>query len=101
MFIKTSRKTGGRTLDSQSLTDEFVAKELTRRQMVQSVMLATVGTWLGASGLAGCTSTTTVQEPGGSTPAPAPTGEPDPNDPMKNPPKTGSHLVGMGYDEAD
>ena len=56
MFIKTSRKAGGRTLESRSLTEEFVAKELTRRQMVQAVMLGTVGTWLGAAGLAGCSS---------------------------------------------
>lgn len=101
MFIKTSRKSGGRTIDSKSATDEFVAKELTRRQMVQSVMLATVGTWLGVSGLAGCTTTTTVQEPGTTPPAPTGTSEPDPNDPSKPAPKVGSHLVGMGYDEAD
>ncbi len=98
MHIKTSRKSGGRTLESRSLTEEFVAKELTRRQMVQSVMLATVGTWLGAAGLAGCTNET-VTTTGNPTPAPAPTGtgEPDPN----TPPETTKHLVGMGYDEAD
>ena len=59
MHIKTSRKTGRRIIDSKSLADEFAAKELTRRQMVQAVMLGTVGTWLGASGLAGCTITDT------------------------------------------
>jgi uncharacterized protein (DUF362 family) len=42
-----------------------------------------------------------VQEPGGPAPAPTGTGEPDPNNPMKTPPKTGSHLVGMGYDATD
>ena len=96
MFIKTSRKTSGRTLDSRSLTEEFVAKELTRRQMVQAVMLGTVGTWLGAAGLAGCSSETTTT----GTPTPAPTGTGDPVDP-NTPPATAKHLVGMGYDETD
>ena len=97
MHIKTSRKTGGRTLESRELTEEFVAKELTRRQMVQSVMLATVGTWLGATGLAGCTSNTVVA--GNGTPAPAPTDTSE-GDPMM-PPATTKHLVGMGYDATD
>ena len=93
MFIKTSRKAGSRTLESRSLTEEFVAKELTRRQMVQAVMLGTVGTWLGAAGLAGCSSATTTT----GTPTPAPTGTGDP----VTPPATTKHLVGMGYDESD
>jgi uncharacterized protein (DUF362 family) len=97
MHIKTSRKSGGRTLESKSLTEEFVAKELTRRQMVQSVMLATVGTWLGAAGLAGCASETTKVVDGTPAPAPTGTGEPDPS----TPPATPKHLVGMGYDETD
>ena len=98
MHVKTSRKTGGRTLESRSLTEEFVAKELTRRQMVQSVMLATVGTWLGAAGLAGCGSSTTTTS-GNGMPAPAPTDTTggDPN----MPPATTQHLVGMGYDASD
>jgi uncharacterized protein (DUF362 family) len=97
MFIKTSRKAGGRTLESRSLTEEFVAKELTRRQMVQAVMLGTVGTWLGAAGLAGCGSSSTTTS---GTPTPAPTGTGDPADPNATPP-TAKHLVGMGYDETD
>lgn len=95
MFIKTSRKAGSRTLESRSLTEEFVAKELTRRQMVQAVMLGTVGTWLGAAGLAGCSSETVTT----SSPTPAPTGTGDPVDP--NTPPATKHLVGMGYDESD
>lgn len=99
MHIKTSRKSGARTLDSRSLQEEFVAKELSRRQMVQGVMLATVGTWLGAAGLAGCTQTTVKEEnPGG--PTPAGTGTAPGTDP-NTPPKGGTHLVGMGYDAAD
>jgi hypothetical protein len=97
MFIKTSRKAGGRTLESRSLTEEFVAKELTRRQMVQAVMLGTVGTWLGAAGLAGCGSSETTTS---GTATPAPTGTGDPADPNATPPTT-KHLVGMGYDETD
>ncbi|MDB5215489.1 MAG: hypothetical protein JWO86_3416 [Myxococcaceae bacterium] len=99
MHIKTSRKTGGRTLESRTLTEEFVAKELTRRQMVQSVMLATVGTWLGASGLAGCGSNTTTTA-GTGAPAPAATGTGEP-DPGMMTPATTQHLVGMGYDATD
>lgn len=97
MHIKSSRKTGGRTIDSRSLTEEFVAKELSRRQMVQSVMLATVGTWLGGAGLLGCGSSTTTQ--GSGTPTPAPTGT-TPGD-GTTPPATPKHLVGMGYDASD
>jgi uncharacterized protein (DUF362 family) len=99
MHIKTSRKSGGRTLESASLTEEFVAKELTRRQMVQSVMLATVGTWLGATGLVGCGSSTTTTS-GSGTPAPAATGTGEP-DPSMTPATTTQHLVGMGYDATD
>lgn len=98
MHIKSSRKTGGRTIDSRSLTEEFVTKEISRRQMVQSVMLATVGTWLGGAGLLGCSTETAVKNDGSGTPDPAPTGtgEPDPNAPPQN-----AHLVGMGHDGAD
>jgi uncharacterized protein (DUF362 family) len=94
MHIKTSRKTGGRTLDSRSLTEEFVAKELSRRQMVQSVMLATVGAALGGLGALGCTTETVVNKAADGTPAPAGTGDPNAT------PKA-QHLVGMGYDTAD
>lgn len=96
MHIKSSRKSGGRTLKSRSLTEEFVAKELSRRQMVQSVMLATVGAALGGASALGCTTETIVQKDG--TPAPAPT---NPGDPDPNAPATPKHLVGMGYDETD
>ena len=98
MHIKSSRKAGGRTLDSRSLTEEFVSKELSRRQMVQSVMLATVGAALGGSALLGCTTETVGKKEGEGTPTPGPTGtgEPDPNAPARQ-----QHLVGMGYDEAD
>ena len=44
----------GRLLDSNALVDEFVAKEISRRQMVRGVMMSTVGGWLGATGLAAC-----------------------------------------------
>lgn len=94
MILKTSRKAGGRILDSKVLADEYVAKEISRRKMVQSVMLATVGTWLGASGLAGCTTRTTVVQGGGE--GPGPEGAPEGGTAAKTP-----HLVGMGYDEAD
>lgn len=87
MLIKTSRKTGGRTIDSKSLVDEYASKELSRRQMVQAVVLGSVG-------LAGCTTTTVKEEP-----APGPgggTGDESGTDQTKQ-----QHLVGMGWDESD
>ncbi len=94
MHIKTSRKTGRRIIESKSLADEFAAKELSRRQMVQAVMLGTVGTWLGASGLAGCSSKTSAPGGGG-----ASSGSPSVDVDAGG--VTPQHLVGMGYDEAD
>ncbi len=90
MHIKTSRKAGDRLVSSQDLVDEYVAKELSRRQMVQGVMLATVGTWLGAAGLAGCSSSAS------GAPAPTPAGDGG----NVNPAAKG-HLVGMGYHDGD
>ena len=103
MHIKTSRKSGGRIIDStasRSLTDEFVAKELSRRQMVQGALLASAA-MVGGAGLLGCSSTTVVTEVPAAPPGtPPPTGEPtDPANPAT--PAVGSHLVGMGYDAAD
>ncbi len=108
MLLKTSRKTGGKEVKSQSLVDEYVAKEMSRRQMVQSAMITSVGAWLGATGLAACTTKTIIKEE----PAPG-SGEqvdtdgdgipdspaPDPNNP--NDPNKPKHLVGLGYDESD
>lgn len=94
MHIKTSRKTGGRILDSKSLVEEVAAKEISRRQMVQAVMLGTVGTWLGARGLMGC-STTTTQNGAGSS------GAPSAEDAGGSSTPQSAHLVGMGYDEGD
>jgi len=101
MHPKTSRKSGGRDLDSQSLVDEYVAKELSRRQMVQAVMLGTVGTWLGAAGLLGCSTTTTkTADPGSSGSSSGAPAEGD-GDAGGTAVPHGSHLVGMGYDEGD
>jgi uncharacterized protein (DUF362 family) len=97
MISKTSRKAGGRILegsDARSLVDEFVAKELSRRQMVQSVMVAALGGLAGSS-LLGCASN--VGSSGTGAPGPAPAGTPTPGDPTA----TAKHLVGMGYDETD
>jgi uncharacterized protein (DUF362 family) len=99
----SSRKSGPRILSSQSLVDEYVAKELSRRQMAQAVMLGTVGTWLGAAGLLGCTTKTIVEQPPGpggpgtGTGTGTGTGEGDGGG--TTPPAGGGHLIGMGYDE--
>lgn len=87
----TSRKSGPRAIDSKDLVSEYIEKELSRRQMVQSVMLASVGTYLGASGLLACggsdSSGTNSSNSGSSSSSGsvAPTG----------------HLVGMGYHDSD
>lgn len=98
MFIKTSRKSGGRILDSKDLVDEFVAKELSRRQMIQSVLAGSAAMWLGGSAL-GCS--TTVVSPGSSSGSSGTSsGEnPDPGTSSGTPPAGGGHLVGMGFDE--
>lgn len=98
MFIKTSRKTGGRVLDSRDLQAEFAAKDLSRRQMVQSVMLGSVGAWLGAAGLAGCSSDTAGSSSGTSGSTPTPDGGSSTDSGQVKP--TG-HLVGMGYHASD
>lgn len=93
MFIKTSRKSGGRILESKDLVDEFVAKELSRRQMIQSVLAGSAAMWLGGAAL-GCTSTTVV--PGNTSGS---SGDPNPNPDPGNAPV--GHLTGMGYDASD
>jgi uncharacterized protein (DUF362 family) len=92
MLIKSSRKSGRRILSSQSLTDEYVAKEMSRREMVRKAMLGTLG-----AGLAACTTTTVKEEQtpnngNGTTPG---DGTQQPGE------ETPKHLVGLGYDEAD
>lgn len=100
MFIKTSRKTGGRILESKDLVDEFVAKELSRRQMIQSVLAGSAAMWLGGQAL-GC-SNTVVTQPGSSSGSSGSSGEnPDPGTSSGNPPAGGGHLTGMGFDESD
>ena len=91
MLLKTSRKAGSpRILTSQSLVDEYVAKEMSRREMVKKAMLASLG-----AGLAACTTTTVKEEQ-----VPNPNGGTNPGGetPTEETPK---HLVGLGYDEAD
>ena len=97
MIVKTSRKIGPRKIDSKTLLDEYVAKELSRRQLVGGMMFAGAGIALG-----GCTEMKVIQQEG-TPPGETPPGE-DPNnpdgttnpDPTKPPP--GKHLTGMGYD---
>jgi uncharacterized protein (DUF362 family) len=96
MHIKTSRKSGTRVLSSHALTDEYVQKELTRRQMVQAVMLGTAGALFGGFGSAACTTKTIVQGQGNNTP-PAPGADGGGVQPTGG----GSHLVGMGWHESD
>lgn len=99
MLIKTSRKTGGRVLDSRDLQAEFAEKDLSRRQMVKSVMLGSVGAWLGASGLAGCGSDTAGSSSGstGSSGNPGTDAGSGTDGQVVKP----GHLVGMGYHVSD
>lgn len=101
MFIKTSRKSGGRILESKDLVDEFVAKELSRRQMIQSVLAGSAAMWLGGAAL-GCASTTVVDgSSSGSSGNPNPNPNPDPGTSSGNTIPNGGHLTGMGYDASD
>ncbi len=93
----TIKKSGPREIDSRSIVEEFVAKEASRRQFVRSVMLGSVGAWLGASGLAAC-------GPSSNTNGDSAT-DSGTQDASMMPADTGvnpmPHLVGMGYDETD
>lgn len=92
MLLKTSRKSGTRRIvTSQSLVDEYLAKETSRREMVQKVMLGTLG-----AGLAACTTTTIKEEK-------VPSGDGTGTGQGTETPgeETPKHLVGMGWDEAD
>ena len=99
----------GRTLESNSLVDEVIAKELSRRQMVRGVMTTTVGGWLGAVGLAACGDASNGNAvgtiPGGQLGDSAlPSGRdagiepPEDSRAVVNPT---AHLVGMGWHEQD
>jgi uncharacterized protein (DUF362 family) len=92
-LMTTSRKSGGRAIDSKDLLDEYLAKELTRRQMVQSTMLASVGSYLGASGLLACST------PAG--PGNASSGSTGSNTSGSGGVMPTGHLVGMGYHDSD
>jgi uncharacterized protein (DUF362 family) len=118
------RKSGPKTIESKTLVEEFAHKELTRRQMVHGAMIASVGTWLGASGLAACSSDTA------GTPGPSSTSSGDPGESSSSSSgessssssgesssssssssssggedggvmPTNKHLVGMGFDPTD
>lgn len=92
MMLKTSRKSGNRRIvTSQSLVDEYVAKEMSRREMVQKVMLGTIGATLAA-----CTTTTVKEEQ-----VPGPGTGPGTGTGTGTGEETPKHLVGLGYDEGD
>lgn len=97
MILKTSRKTGARVVASNALVDEYAQKELSRRQAVQGAILASVGAWLGAAGLAGCTNTVTTIKQTPEEPEPGPEENPGTGPGTKKTP----HLVGMGYHATD
>ena len=95
--VITSHKSGGRVIDSTDLQQEYLAKELNRRQILQGALAA-------ASLTAACG---TSSPTGGVTPAQdAATGtdaamaQPDvpPAQPDVPPART-THLVGAGYDD--
>ena len=89
--LLTARKTGGRTVDSRDLVDEYLAKEFSRRQLLQGA--------LAAAALAGCSSgtsaTTPARDAGTSGDAPPTDTGPVVQD-AGTPPAT--HLVGIGQD---
>lgn len=86
-----SRKSGGRTIKSRDLMDEYLAKDLSRRQLLQGA--------LASAALAGCGS-----DPPPGTGTPRPDASPDvpspdasmPDASPDTPPMRKRHLVGMG-----
>jgi uncharacterized protein (DUF362 family) len=94
------RKSGPREIDAKSLVDEYVAREASRRQFMRATMLATVGTWLGARGLAACGPSNAAGGDSGAGGNEAGTSQDSamPTDSGVNPMP---HLVGMGYHETD
>lgn len=94
-MLRRASKTGGRVLKDNGLVDEFLAKEMSRRQMVQSVMLGAVATWLGTSALSACSGPSPRPADGGST-NDAAAADSNQDTPQPRMP----HLVGMGYHES-
>lgn len=95
--VITSHKSGGRVIDSKDLQQEYLAKELNRRQILQGALAA-------ASLTAACGSSTPS---GGVTPgqdagAGTDAAQPQPDVVMAQPdvpPARTTHLVGAGYDD--
>ncbi len=100
MHYKPISKSGDRIIEDPRLVDEYLAKELSRRQLVRGAMIGAVGTWLGASGLAACGPAGNRMDGGTDTGGGGDAGMPDAvtadTGPMRMP-----HLVGMGYHESD
>jgi uncharacterized protein (DUF362 family) len=87
-----SRKSGGRTIESRDLMDEYLAKDLSRRHLLQGA--------LASAALIGCGS-----DPASNTPAPRPDAGADagadaaPDATPDAPPPRTRHLVGMGQSD--
>ena len=89
----TSRKTGGRTIDSRDLLQEYVEKNLSRRSLlVGALAAATVATGC-SDGNSGPVTVPPTDAGGG---ADVPTDSPAPVD---VPPARTAHLVGVGQDD--
>jgi uncharacterized protein (DUF362 family) len=86
MLIKTLRRTGGRILEDRVLQEEYRARELSRRAMMQSMLVAG-----GALGGLACGSTPANGGASSSSSGGATDGGVTPQ----------GHLVGMGYDATD
>ncbi|MCC7540716.1 MAG: DUF362 domain-containing protein [Deltaproteobacteria bacterium] len=109
------RKSGGRTFESRDLVDAYVARELSRRDLLQRALAGSA--LLIGGGLVGCGDDdgpgTTPPADMGTDAGPPPTPPPDPDmgppeldsglvePPDAGPPPPAGHLVGMGYSETD
>lgn len=97
--VFTSRKSGGRVIDSKDLQQEYLEKELNRRQILQGALALAAAT--AACGSNATPGTSTPVDAGGMPPVDA--GGMSPTDagmpPADVPPMRVTHLVGAGYDD--
>lgn len=93
MHGHNARKSGGRVLRDRGLVEEFLANEMSRRQLVRGAMLGAVGAWLGSTGLAACGGNGGGDAgDAGDASMPTDAAQDSTSQPMP-------HLVGMGYHE--
>lgn len=97
--VFTSRKSGGRVIDSTDLQQEYLEKELNRRQILQGALALAATT--AACGNSAPTGGAPAQDAGGADAGGVDAGAPAdvPQTPTDVPVAPVTHLVGAGYDD--